>query len=88
MRWIVWLVALLVGLVWLASEIPLPARQPAPVNQPCAWRKTRDGWERATWMSREPEPRRPSLHPSVVSVFQFVLSVGALAAFPTSAKRF
>ena len=82
MRWIGWLLLLLVGLAWVAAEVPLHGDSPAPRCEP-VWRRTVDGWEKVTWWSDEPEVVRhcPTLHPMVVALLQMFLALGALIVF-------
>ncbi len=86
MRWIVRLSLVLLGLGWLASEMPLAQTQPH--GQPetrrqlgSQWRWTRDGWERPTWLASQARGRQPALHPTVVGILQMLLVVAGLIAF-------
>ena len=87
MRWIGWLLLLLVAVGWLAAEVPLSGTPPATGLQ-TDWRRTRDGWQRMNWLSEEVPLRRPALHPGLVALFVLLLSVTALVAFSTSTARF
>jgi hypothetical protein len=85
MRWIVWLSLVLVVVGWLAAEMPLPtAAEPAPSAVP--WRRTRDGWEEAIWLSEDGAPIHPTLHPAVVATWQLFASMLVLAVFSRGAR--
>ena len=79
MRWIGWLLLILVGLAWAAAEVPLRGDSPEPRGEP-VWRRTVDGWERVTWWSDEPEVcrHRPTPHPIVAAPLQMFLALGVL----------
>ena len=85
MRWIGWLLTLLVALGWMASEYgpsrPISAAQPAVDT----WRQTQNGWERATWLVPEVPVRKPCLHPCVVGLLELFLSATAMIALATGA---
>ena len=82
MRLIGWLLAILVVICWLASEVSLPRRPAASGREPDCWRRTRDGWEEASWVTPEISVRRPALHPSVVGLLELFLSMSALIVLP------
>jgi len=87
MRDYVWLLVLLAVVGWLATEVPLP-ETPAAADRPLdCWRRTPDGWQRATWLVRQTAARRPALHPAVVGLFELLACLAALIAFPTGAAR-
>ncbi|HID78555.1 MAG TPA: hypothetical protein EYP56_21510 [Planctomycetaceae bacterium] len=81
MRLIVGLVVLLLGIGWAASQLPWPSSNPAGHGPPgIVWRRTRQGWEPAVWLQPPPVPRRPSLHPVVVGLFQMGVALVAWQA--------
>lgn len=81
MRRIGWFLVLLVAIGWLACEIQLPGTSPAAGARLDSWRRTRDGWERATWLTSQITSRRPALHPGVVALLELLLSLTILVAF-------
>ena len=82
MRWCGWFLLILVAVGWAASEVELPEKPASSARELDCWRRTRDGWERVTWLRPQIPPRRPALHPSVVGLLELLLSVTALVAFP------
>lgn len=82
MRRIGWFLVFLVGVGWLASQVRLTDPYAASGGEPHCWRRTRDGWEQATWLAPETATGDPALHPSVVGLLQLLLSVSALIVFP------
>jgi len=86
MRWIVWLLLLLAVAGWLAAEAPLPTT-PAPALSDTPWRRTRDGWEQATWLAQGGAQSQPDLHPAVVAIWQLLASILVLAAFGPVASQ-
>ena len=86
MRWIVWLLVLLVVAGWLAAEAPL-LTTPAPALSDSHWRRTRDGWEQANWLHDRGAVHHPTIHPAVVATWQLLASILVLAAFaPVSSQ--
>lgn len=85
MRRIGWLVLLLAAFGWLAAESPPPADQRPPAD--LSWRRTRDGWQRATWLADPIPVHRPALHPAVVGTLELLLSMTALVAFAEAPPR-
>jgi len=85
MRLIGWLLLVLMGLCWLASEISLEGAQTLPSQ----WRRTVDGWElKSSWARDPPDARPTTVHPAVIGVLQILLAVAALIAFSgESGKR-
>ncbi len=77
MRWIGWILTLLLILGWAASELPLAESSGQP---PCqwAWRRTVDGWEQESAVVVRPTNQAPALHPAVVSSLQLLVSLTAL----------
>jgi hypothetical protein len=69
---------LLVGLGWVAAEIPLHDSDPSAALP--TWRRTVDGWERPHWLSHESPCVRP-MHPAAVGTTELMLALGALIAF-------
>ncbi len=66
-----WILAVLLSLGWVASEIPL---QNASSNDrprvETAWRRTVDGWENASQWSFYSFTSRPALHPFYLGMMQ------------------
>jgi len=81
MRRIGWFLALLVAIGWLACEIRLPGTPTASGVRLDSWRRTRDGWEKATWLTSQIPSRRPALHPGVVGLLELLLSLAVVVAF-------
>lgn len=81
MRWIGWIMTLLMTVGWAAAEIPVaePPRAGLAYND---WRHTRDGWQRPTWLDASIPARQPTLHPGVLGMLQLLVSLTALVAFP------
>ncbi len=76
------LVALLLGVGWLAVEYELPSgSEPAVVES--SWRRTANGWEESDRWLPTPYSAPPALNPRVVAALQAMLSVTALVAFPS-----
>ena len=86
MRWCAWFLVLVVAAGWLASEVPLAETPAAPRQQLDCWRRTRDGWERADWLTPPSCVRRPGLHPGVVGLLEVLVSTTALMASSLRAK--
>lgn len=86
MRWVGWLVFLLLALGWLAAEMPLGSTRP---NQTLgAWRRTVDGWERPDWAMLRGEVHRPPLHPLVVGLLEGLLvCIGLIGLSRTTENR-
>jgi len=93
-RYIAWLVVLLVAVGWSAAEMPL-ADPPSPRSADPEWRRTTEGWMKvgpagAAALTRpQPELRaEPAVHPSLVAAFLLSLAVSALLLFdrPNSAE--
>ena len=82
MRLIAGILLILVGLGWLASEIPLSQAQPGR-SQPTGWRRTAHGWERSGTWTAETNGCRPAVHPVVIGLFQLFLALAFLVAFST-----
>jgi len=66
-----WILAVLLTLVWVASEIPV---QDASSNDwpkvETAWRRTVDGWENASQWNFCTFTSRPALHPFCLGMMQ------------------
>ena len=85
-RRIGWMLLLLGAVGWMAAECPVRRTPPSAGGQ-TEWRRTLDGWERASWLRAEVPVHRPALHPSVVGLLELFLSVGALAVFRQEAAE-
>lgn len=86
MRLIGWLLLILLGLGWLASEVPLAG--PQPDGRPeSVWRRTRDGWEKISWWTPRTRTPRTVLHPMVVGLLEMFLALAALIAFSEATDR-
>ena len=84
MRLIGWLLLILVGLGWLASEVPLAETRPErPLK--ADWRRTAQGWERPSTWPAQTKIRRPAVHPVVVGLLQLFLALAVLIAFSKDA---
>ena len=79
MRPIGWLSLVLLGLGWLASEVPLAETQQERQVE-TGWRRTVDGWEHSSRWTSDGRICRPALHPSVVGLSQLLLALAALIA--------
>jgi hypothetical protein len=77
MRWVGWLLAILLCGLWVASEIPRGGTQSGKSPGRCA-----PEWRKIDAEASVPPAREPSLHPWVVAAEQALLSLLALAAFP------
>ena len=87
MRPILWMVAILLTVVFLASEIRLPqADEPATIET--HWRRTETGWTPAAWLAPAERVEQPALHPCVVGSLELLLSALALVAIPVHSKAF
>lgn len=79
MRWVGWLLLVLIAVTWVASEIPAWTSQSGA--HPSSWRRTCNGWEQAaSWMPQR-ERYQPTLHPIIVALLQMLLASAALVAF-------
>ena len=85
MRLIGGIVLILLGLLWLASEIPLAA--PPQKRPQTDWRRTCDGWEKKSWWVPEKPNHQPTLHPVVVGLLEVFLSLAVLIAFSNTAPQ-
>jgi hypothetical protein len=82
MRWLACFFLLLTAVAWLACEIRLPETATATGASLDSWRRTRDGWEHASWLTPPTPSPAPTLHPAVVGLLELFLSLAALVAFP------
>ena len=78
MRLIVPLFLFIVGFGFLAGELPCSEAYRAGKNRPTAetssdWRRTADGWQRASDWTLAVKRETPALHPAVVGGFQVLL---------------
>lgn len=80
-RWIGWIIMLLMTVGWAAAELPLAEPSCAGLAA-TDWRYTSEGWQRPTWLDASIPTRRPALHPGVIGALQLLLSLMALVAFP------
>jgi len=66
-----WILAILLALGWLASEIPLQdaSSNDQPMVRTC-WRRTVDGWENSSQWSFCQISHRPSFHPFYLGMMQ------------------
>lgn len=92
-RWIGWILVVLLAVSWLAVELP-PLVASKPLNDQGLWRRTRSGWERADWLLPQPAPSPLGMHPANLALLQVIASVGGLclarsqgSAQPVSPKR-
>jgi hypothetical protein len=71
-----WILAVLCGIGWLASEIPLPGDAPhSPAQEEIVWRRTVNGWEKANDWTFEIDQSSPALHPVVLGLLMLMLSL-------------
>jgi hypothetical protein len=80
LRWIGRILALLLLVGWIATDLP-PLIAPAESMTTDLWRRTRNGWERAEWLLPESAPAPLWLHPAVLATFQIAVSVTAFTLF-------
>lgn len=80
LRWIGWILALLLLVGWIATDLP-PLVSPAESMTTDLWRRTRNGWERAEWLLPETAPTPLWLHPGVLATLQIAASVTAFTLF-------
>jgi len=83
MRWILPLLLLIAGVGFLAAELPCSEQYRVEKNRPVAeissdWRRTAEGWRRASSWTELPAAHAPALHPAIVGSFQ-LLSVLAVS---------
>ena len=69
---------------WLASRIPAAPADPQP--RETSWRRTCNGWERASWLHRPESRDRPALHPVVVGLAMVFFALAALIGLSPTAK--
>ncbi len=81
MRSALWILAVPLVCCWLLIQWRVDGPSTA-VPADDLWRRTCDGWEKATWLEPDPGPLNHALHPSVVAAMMTLLSVTALVAFP------
>ena len=77
MRWIGWLLSVLLGVLWVASELPRNAVKPSALPPSCT--TPRGGADVAI---HGLPSREPSLHPWVIAAEQVMVSLLALAVLP------
>jgi hypothetical protein len=76
-RWVGWILVVLLAVAWLAVELP-PLVASKPPNDQGLWRRTRNGWERADWLLPQPAPPPFGVHPAGLALLQVIASVGGL----------
>ncbi|HBO45848.1 MAG TPA: hypothetical protein DD670_18375 [Planctomycetaceae bacterium] len=82
---------LLIGLVlacWVLSEVPIARTGPVEPPRASHWKRTKNGWERATAWTSHRTPTLVRLHPAVLCSVQLFASLGGLVAFPVCLRRF
>jgi hypothetical protein len=79
MRRIGWLLAVLLGGLWLASEIPSSRTSSTPLHR---YADPPVRWSRSNLAAAAPPFRQPALHPWVVAAEEALVSFLALAALP------
>lgn len=85
MQQIVGMVLILLGLGWLASEMPIaPAEQPLP--RETIWRRTCEGWERADWLRGDLSREQPALHPAILGLGLMFFALAALVGLSSDAE--
>jgi hypothetical protein len=91
---VIQLSAVVLGLGWLAAEIPLGGEKPIADSTGPQWRRTSEGWIKvgdtgSAALSRpNPQPAsEPPLHPAVVAVFILFSGVLALSLFDQRPNR-
>jgi hypothetical protein len=73
-----WILAVLLGICWLATEIPSPlGDRKAPAQEQVLWRRTVQGWERIDDWTFVVEKTPPALHPGIFSLLMVTLSLSA-----------
>ncbi len=85
MQRLVGIMLILTGLSWWACEIPIAPTQAQP--RTTSWRRTSDGWERATWLRGDALRRPPALHPALVGAAILLFGASALAWFSPGPQR-
>ncbi len=71
MQRIGWILAVLISLGWLASEIPLQSASTTDqMKVQTCWRRTVSGWENASQWSFEDTTPRPDFHPVLLVLMQ------------------
>ena len=80
MRGLGWILAVILLVGWIATDLP-PLISPAESTNLDLWRRTRDGWERADWLVPEPTPPPLWLHPAALAGLQIVVSVVGFTLF-------
>jgi hypothetical protein len=80
-----WILAILLGVSWLATEMPVPCdEQNAPAQEETLWRRTAQGWEKIDNWTFAIEKSPPALHPGVFGLLMvtLTLSVGVVKSGP------
>ena len=75
MRWIGWFLFLLLGLIWLASELPSDRATPSDDLAATNWRRTSQGWQQLALPASEPPTALPAIHPAAFGSVEVLLVV-------------
>ena len=70
---------------WAADRMPRPAYAADDQHIASTWRRTRDGWQRASWLPEAAAAQQPALHPAVFGALELMLAMAALLAFAADA---
>ena len=73
MRWIGWFLFLLLGLIWLASELPSERASPSDDFAANNWRRTSQGWQQLALPASEPPMALPAIHPAAFGSLEVLL---------------
>ena len=73
MRWIGWFLFLLLGLIWLASELPSERASPPDDLAANNWRRTAQGWQQLALPAPEPPVALPAIHPAAFGTLEVLL---------------
>jgi hypothetical protein len=86
MQQIIGVVLLLLGLGWLASQMPAAPAQPTSPHD-TTWRRTCDGWERADWLRGDLSREQPALHPAILGLALMFFTLAALIGLSAEAEQ-
>jgi hypothetical protein len=86
MRLIGWLLLLLIGLNWLASQLP-SSTQTSSSGLAANWRRTVNGWERLPLPATEGPTAAPAIHPALLGMLEILATLAAMKVFSPVAKR-
>ncbi len=74
MQKIGWIMAILCGLSWWASEMPLPGdASPPPAQTENVWRRTVNGWEKTSEWILPPDKSPPAFHPGILGLLMILI---------------